>query len=683
MRHCTRQSLFSNARASCMGFSQVIVLHGNAPELPASGRECPGRHAPSPRAMHPDAPGLAFPRNQGMGAPPLLGKNRPMRLLLAALLLCSAFLAQAAEIRTFWRGEFILSDAATPPAADDPGWHPVELPHALRTEAPLARGGWYRFRAAAERPPQAPVAVHVWWLNLNAAFYWNGVYLGDGGRFEEPMARNWNRPFLFLIPDALWRTGENVLHIRLRSDPGWGLLSPVELGDHRYLREGHELRRFLQVELTQSLTLMLFLAAPLILLVWWRRRREAQYLWFGLACLLWGVFASYLVVREPWIPGPLFRWLGHLALDAWAVCMVLFVLRYLGLRRPRLEHALAGFPLLAGVLSALPWFWQGYVFLVTHLITFGLIVWLAWLAGRDWMGGGRHEHGLLLLGLGMLVLAGAHDFLAAAPWWHWLPEEKAHLALKYRLILFNHAAPVVLLFLSGHLGRRFAAALDEAETLNRELEQRVEANRRALAESYERRAALERDTARAEERESIYRDLHDDIGAKLLTLAIRAPDPQSADVARSALQDLRDVVSRSGATEVMLLDLLADRRSEIEARCASAHLRLVWNQPDSLPDWRMSASQALHLGRILREAISNVLRHAGADSVVVSIHHVQDGYRLAVEDDGRKPMGKPGRGMRNMRARAEHLGGGIEWIKGERGCRVELALPVNSWGNAD
>lgn len=615
-------------------------------------------------------------RNRGWPASGAWARIRRMARLFVFLLLLLPLLAQAEERQEFWRAEFIhdLSVSATPPRADDPRWHTVALPYAVRNETALARGGWFRVHVHRDTLPTGPIGLYVWWLNLNAAFYFNYEFLGDGGRFDEPISRNWNRPFLFLLHASHWRVGDNVLLIHLLSDPGWGLLSPFEVGDYEPLSSDFRQRRFFQVELTQGLTLMLLVAASLILAVWWRRR-EPQYLWFGLACLMWAIFSSYLVVRDPVIPGPLFRWLSHLALDTWAVCMVLFVNRYLGLRRPRLEHALAYFPLFSGALSALPMLWQGYAFLISHLITFGLIVWLTLVTARHWWRGRWREHAMLLTGLLALLLAGSHDLLTSLPW-QWLSEESAHVALKHHLILFNHAAPVVLLFLTGHLGRRFTDALTEAEVLNRELETRVEASRAALAESYAERSALERETAIAEERERIYRDMHDDLGAKLLSLAIRAGDAETADIARAALQDLRDVVSRSSSAEAMLLDLLADRRSEIAARTASAKLRLLWNQQEDLPDSRLSASQALHLGRILREAVSNVLRHAGAENVVVSIHRLGAEYQISIEDDGRNPPRNPGRGMRNMSARAEQLGGHIEWIWGEGGCRVELVLPA-------
>jgi signal transduction histidine kinase len=75
--------------------------------------------------------------------------------------------------------------------------------------------------------------------------------------------------------------------------------------------------------------------------------------------------------------------------------------------------------------------------------------------------------------------------------------------------------------------------------------------------------------------------------------------------------------------------------------------------------------------------LSNVLRHAKASSVVVSACFAEGSYRISIEDDGLGKPGATGRGMRNMRARATQLGGQIEWIWGERGCRVQLLLPAS------
>jgi signal transduction histidine kinase len=606
-------------------------------------------------------------------------------LFLLCLLLAQPACAQPA--REVWQAEFIRVDTANPPAADDPRWHSVRLPHALRYENIAATGGWFRFRFRVESIPQNPQAIYVWWLNLNAAFYFNHEFLGDGGRFDEPVARNWNKPFLFVLPLGDWNVGDNEILIRIKSDPGWGILSPVEIGPLDQLRPDYEFRRVLQVDIARGLTLTLLIAASMVLAVWWRRRHDPQYLWFGLACLMWAVFSAYLVVRDPPMPGPLFRSISHFAMDVWVVCLAMFVQHYLNRRNHPLEQALLAYLALAAGLtlwsgSGLNPIWPGYVYTLNHSIGFLLLCGLAWQMFQRWRHNAWREQYLLAFALGTLALASLHDLLLSLPPDLFGPEI-ARIRLKYHFFSLHFAAPIVLLFLTGHLGRRFADALTGAENFNRELELRVEESANALAESYQRRSLLERETAAAEERERIYRNLHDDIGAKLLSLAIRAKTPQDADIVRSALQDLRDVVSRSAQADAPLTDLLADWRAEIVGRCAAAKIRLVWNQPDDLRDRNMTAAEALNLGRILRESLSNVLRHAEAGSVVVSVHFADGRYQVSLEDDGcGRPdqPGAPGRGMRNMQARAAQLGGQIDWIWGERGCRVLLLLPATAPG---
>ncbi len=599
----------------------------------------------------------------------------PMRRLLFLFWCFLALPALAHHEHEVWQADFILADTARPPAANDPRWQPARLPHALKYVDATATGGWFRFRIHADAIPQAPQALYVWWLNLNAAFYFNDEFLGDGGRFDEPISRNWNKPFLYLLPRGDWRLGDNDILIRIKSDPGWGVLSPVEIGPYDSLRAEYDRRRFLQVDTTRGLTLTLLIATSLVLAVWWRRRHDPQYLWFGLACLMWTVFSFYLVVRDPPIPGPLFRSLSHFAMDAWVVCLALFTQHYLGRRRPRLERLLLAYLTLAAGLTAWTGLWPGYAYLVNHGIGYLILCGLAWQVFQHCRTSHWREHYLLALAIAILVLSGLHDLLVGVPY-DWLPEEYTRIRLKYHFVSMHFAAPVVLLFLTGHLGRRFADALTRAESFNRELESRVAASARELSVSYQSRALLERETAAAEERERIYRDLHDDIGAKLLSLAIRAKTPEDTDIARAALRDLRDVVSRSSQNDAPLLDLLADWRAEIVGRCASAHLQLVWNQPEDLPERTLTAAEALNLGRILREAVSNVLRHADAHALVVGVRRIDGQYQFSLEDDGHGEPRAPGRGMRNMRARAAQLGGEIEWIWGERGCRVLLRLPV-------
>jgi hypothetical protein len=83
-----------------------------------------------------------------------------MRLFSLFLLPLFCFLlalpALAQPAREVWQAEFILGDTPTPPTAHDPRWHPVRLPHALKTEDLAATGGWFRVRFQAKAIPAEP-----------------------------------------------------------------------------------------------------------------------------------------------------------------------------------------------------------------------------------------------------------------------------------------------------------------------------------------------------------------------------------------------------------------------------------------------------------------------------------------------------------------------------------------------
>ena len=192
--------------------------------------------------------------------------------------------------------------------------------------------------------------------------------------------------------------------------------------------------------------------------------------------------------------------------------------------------------------------------------------------------------------------------------------------------------------------------------------------------------AESREQAASQERERIYSDLHDDLGAKLLSLVYRAESPVQADLARAILQDLRDVVTRSRGTPGTLGDVLADIRGEAARRLAAVGIGLSWDEAGDLPDPLLDTGHALHLHRIVREAISNTIRHAQARHLRVRVRASAGELLLDLTDDG---SGVPaavlaGSGMRNMRTRAGELEGRIDWAPGtEGGAKVLLRMPLD------
>ncbi|MGH8530191.1 MAG: hypothetical protein ACRETN_10220, partial [Nevskiales bacterium] len=185
---------------------------------------------------------------------------------MALLLRCAALVATAwlvagppahagSTVAPVITGEFLLQPGSSPPAADVPGWQARTVPDDWDKSQPGVGGnGWYRFALKLDSAPQDSWAVYLPRLRMNAAVHANGVLLGDGGAFEEPIARNWNRPLYFTVPAGLLRAGDNLVHIRLLGDPNLhaGLFG-LHIGPDAELRSQYERRFFLKITLNQAM----------------------------------------------------------------------------------------------------------------------------------------------------------------------------------------------------------------------------------------------------------------------------------------------------------------------------------------------------------------------------------------------------------------------------------------------
>ena len=219
------------------------------------------------------------------------------------------------------------------------------------------------------------------------------------------------------------------------------------------------------------------------------------------------------------------------------------------------------------------------------------------------------------------------------------------------------------------LGMRLGKVRTEFRTLSATLaRQRIEEQRQLRLQ------------VAADERERIYNDLHDDLGAKLLSLIYSAQSPMQADLARAILQDMRDVVTRSRGEPGTLLEVLAQIESEARQRLAAVNAELIWDSAPDLPDPALDQGEALHLFRIVREGISNAIRHAEATRLRVRVRHRDQQLALDITDDGTGvalPMTRPGRGMQNMQQRAAELHGQIDWTPGTTGgTKILLTMPL-------
>jgi signal transduction histidine kinase len=231
-----------------------------------------------------------------------------------------------------------------------------------------------------------------------------------------------------------------------------------------------------------------------------------------------------------------------------------------------------------------------------------------------------------------------------------------------------HRGTIVLRY--AHRGRRLFTHDDQllAERL-------IEQLRRAL--TYDR--AVEQ--GRTEERTRIAQDLHDDIGARLLTLMYQAQNPEVEEYIRHTLQDLKTLTRGLAAGNHRLSHAAAEWKADITQRLGVTGCDLHWSfSADS--DILLSVVQWSGLTRVLRELVNNIITHARATQVEIAVHFDRGRLLLTVTDDGcgRQPSAwSPGLGLGGVRKRVRLLGGQVLWSEqDERGIRCEVRTALSS-----
>ena len=185
------------------------------------------------------------------------------------------------------------------------------------------------------------------------------------------------------------------------------------------------------------------------------------------------------------------------------------------------------------------------------------------------------------------------------------------------------------------------------------------------------------------ERERLARDLHDLLGQSLTSIVVRAqlaqrlgrdaPDRAFAELteiertARAALGEVRETVR--GWRHVVLDDELHIAREAL--RAAGITLTL-----DREADVVLAPSVETAMSLALREAVTNVVRHAQATRCTVALRRVGDEVVLEVADDGVGADTAEGSGLAGMRERISALGGHVDRAF-QGGTAVSIAVPAS------
>ncbi len=189
---------------------------------------------------------------------------------------------------------------------------------------------------------------------------------------------------------------------------------------------------------------------------------------------------------------------------------------------------------------------------------------------------------------------------------------------------------------------------------------------------------LEQQRALAAERARIARDLHDDLGTALTGLALeldvigRDPKPefpvvhrldQTAERTRALAERMREVVWSVNPRCDTVPSLASFLEQQISQFLRADGIKVELDFPEDIPALPIGGEARHQLALGVREALTNVIRHARATGVVLSLAIEQNWLVVQVKDNGRglQPSAKNGNGLHNMRDRLQSIGGTFDF----------------------
>lgn len=564
--------------------------------------------------------------------------------------------------------------AAQPPPQDN-----VPLPDRFDRRFPGRDGTATYVVALPGRTASGPHAVFFPRAGNQVEWRLNGRWLAQSGQVGNDRLDAAKTPTWLTLPEELLHPSGNTLEATIHAQQGrWsglsnGLFGPADAVGGAYRRHV-VMRTGAAMAFGVSMLIMGLLALGL-----WRHERRALYLCFALAALTGAIPNLDRVLDE--VPFDASAWSTLVAIArAWHIALLCgYLLLLAGVNRGMPWRLLLGYLPLAVLLAvpakllALPLLWQLCLGLLVPIGLYSL-----WHVARQAL---RHDDRFAwpLLATGLVAMVAAlHDYGAVLLRLPWLRDE-THFAI------LPHATFLTVIVMGWVIVERYASALRAHHELAQSLEQRVREREASLRDSMAALRASEREQAVLNERQRIMRDIHDGVGAHLVGLislvgsgAERVPLREHA---QAALDELRIAVDALQTAGDDLVTVLGTTRYRLQQRFDAVGIGFEWHV-DTVPTPRsLTPSGTTHIQRILHEALTNVLKHAQARRVKVSLQHDATGaIVLTIEDDGvglpeASPPG-PGLGLRSMRSRAEALSGCLTVGRSASGGTiVRLTLP--------
>lgn len=208
-------------------------------------------------------------------------------------------------------------------------------------------------------------------------------------------------------------------------------------------------------------------------------------------------------------------------------------------------------------------------------------------------------------------------------------------------------------------------------------------------------AQIESQNKLQEQRLSISRDLHDNIGAQLtfiisslentkfgipnLETAVEKRLDKISDFTRNTIVELRDTIWAMNKADFTMEDLSSRIFNFIEhAQSANQNILFNFSIDENLKNKKFSSVVGVNLYRTIQESVNNAMKYANAHHIVINAEKFQEGLKIEIKDDGKgfdTENVDVGNGLLNMKKRMEEIGGNFS-INSEigKGTSVNVEL---------
>jgi len=558
-------------------------------------------------------------------------------------------------------------------------WKSITLPDDWNKNQQNIEQIWYRAELTLDKYSEKVWAIYLPSVTHNAAVYINDIWVGQGGKFTEPVSRHHNEPLLFNFSSKLLQQGKNNIDIRVKAAYfEQGLLDQFYIAPESQLHDTYVWKKFIRVDLIQWITMTMYVLSAVIFVFWLARPQDKIYGLFSLELFIWATHNLNLFVSE--IPVSAFIWeaMTMSTLGWTVVVMIFFNHRFVGDRNKTVEKIILVFSVLGIGIFFLPDIGSilhiGYSVWDAFIMIFGIYA-IFHLIKVYFHQGNADVFLMLLVGIPILVF-GFHDILMIN---HFI-DRRDGLIMQYSVI------PSVILF-SWFLVRRFVQSINKAEHLADTLELRVQDKQNELKSQYEKLKSLEKERVLAEERERLMRDMHDGIGGQLISVVSLLQEHRGdvfnkvREKVQLSLVDLRLVIDSLDPLLNDLPTLLGMMRMRLVDQLESANIELEWSVTE-LPELEnMGPRCSLHIMRIVQEAITNSIKHSGSKKMTLATGVENELIYIDIVDYGigfdvSSVAEEGSRGIKNMHYRASQLNASLHFSSSDNGVLMRLLLPM-------